>query len=551
MSTTRAPARRASLSRTALGTVVPTAVRRTRVRMVRSDPVVDWVVTLAVTFLALFLRLWDVGSPKAFLFDETYYAKDAWSLLHNGYVTNYVAHANGEILAGHVTGLFQKTPEMIVHPNVGRWLIAAGEAVFGMDPTGWRIPSALVGALMVMVMVRLARRLTGSMLLGAVAGLLMCFDGLQLVLSRLALLDIFVAFFSLCAVSCVVADRDWGRAKLARLLPEGTRLPPGSWGPRLWWRPWRLAAGVLWGLALGSKWDAIFPLAAFGLLMWFWDAGARRSFGVRGAVVKAALLDAAPAVLYVVVLPALVYLAAWTDWMIHARVYEIYLSDTQYGPPWGAYTKHPAHGFLTKAVRALRDLLHYHHDVLAFHTHGLIGAHHVYQSDPEGWLILNRPVGVDAQLGIHPGDQGCTAAPGSTCLRQVLLLGTPALWWFGTLAFLWSAVVWIGRRDWRYGVVTVGVLVTWLPWLRFDDRPIFSYYAMMTEPFLVIGATLLLGEMIGPATAGVRRRQVGAVAAGAVFLAVLLNFAWFWPIYTDGLLTTQQWLQRIWFKRWI
>ena len=539
------------LSRTARGTVVPSAVRRTRSRLVRGDPVVDWVVTLAVAILALFLRLWNVGFPNAFLFDETYYAKDAWSLIHNGYVTNYVKGANGDILAGHVTGLFEKSPEMIVHPNVGRWLIGAGEAAFGMDPTGWRVPSAIVGALMVLVMVRLARRLTGSMLLGAVAGLLMCFDGLQLVLSRLALLDIFVAFFTLCAVSCVVADRDWGRARLARLLPEGTQLPRGAWGPRLWWRPWRLAAGIFWGLALGSKWDAIFPLAAFGLVMWLWDAGARRSFGVRGALLKAAVVDAAPAFLYVVVLPAVVYVACWTSWMVHASVYETYLSHTQYGPYWGDYLKHPAHGFLAKAVRALRDLMHYHHDVWVFHTTGLVNAHHIYQSDPQGWLILNRPVGVDAQLGIKPGEQGCTAAPGSTCLRQVLLLGTPVLWWFGTVAFVWSAVSWVGRRDWRYGLVTVGVLVTWLPWLRWDNRPIFSYYAMMIEPFLVLGATLLLGEMLGPATATVRRRQVGAVAAGAVFVAVLLNFAWFWPIYTDGLLTTQQWLERIWFKRWI
>jgi dolichyl-phosphate-mannose--protein O-mannosyl transferase len=559
VSTSSAPApevghgvgRRASLSRTARGTVVPSAVRRTRTRLLRTDPVIDWVVTLAVAFLALFLRLWDIGFPKAFLFDETYYAKDAWSLIHNGYVTNYVDKANGEILAGHVSGLFEKTPEMIVHPNLGRWLIGAGEALFGMDPTGWRIPSAVVGALMVLVMVRLARRVTGSMLLGAVAGLLMCFDGLQFVLSRLALLDIFVAFFTLCAISCLVADRDWGRAKLARLLPEGTGLSAGSWGPRLWWRPWRLAAGVFWGLALGSKWDAIFPLAAFGLLVWFWDAGARRSFGVRGAVLKSALADAAPAVLYVVLLPLVVYLACWTSWMVHASVYEASLSRNQYGPYWGDYIKRPAHGFFAKAGKALRDLANYHRDVLAFHTNGLLDAHHVYQSKPQGWLILNRPVGVDAQLDIKPGEQGCAAAAGSTCLRQVLLIGTPALWWFGTIAFVWSGICWIGRRDWRYGVVTIGVLVTWLPWLRWDDRPIFSYYAMMIEPFLVLGATLLLGEMLGPATATARRRQVGAIAAGAVFVAVLLNFAWFWPIYTDGLLTTQQWLERIWFKRWI
>ena len=102
---------------------------------------------------------------------------------------------------------------------------------------------------MVMVMIRLARRVTRSTLLGLVAGLLMCFDGLQLVLSRLALLDIFVAFFVLCAVSCMVADRDWVRARLARAVPPGTRLAPEAWGPLLLWRPWRLATGVFWGLA--------------------------------------------------------------------------------------------------------------------------------------------------------------------------------------------------------------------------------------------------------------------------------------------------------------
>ena len=112
---------------------------------------------------------------------------------------------------------------MVVHPEVGKWLIGLGELVFGMTPFGWRVASAIVGSLMVMVMIRLARRVTRSTLLGLVAGLLMCFDGLQLVLSRLALLDIFVAFFVLCAVSCMVADRDWVRERLARHVPSGSR----------------------------------------------------------------------------------------------------------------------------------------------------------------------------------------------------------------------------------------------------------------------------------------------------------------------------------------
>jgi dolichyl-phosphate-mannose--protein O-mannosyl transferase len=535
----------ASLSRTATGEVVPGAAERARPRAVDHDPVVAWAGAVAITLLAAFLRLWKLDFPKAFLFDETYYAKDAWSLVHHGYVTGYVADANDKILAGNLHGLWTNDPSMIVHPEVGKWLIGSAELVAGMTPFGWRLAPAIVGSLMVLVMVRLARRVTGSTMLGLVAGILMCFDGLQLVLSRLALLDIFEAFFVLCAVSCLVADRDWFRGRLARATTIG------GWGPRVLWRPWLLLAGLWWGLAIGTKWSAIFPLAAFGLLFWAWSAGARRSFGVRRPLAKSAILDAAPGVLYVVLLPLVVYVASWTGWLLHASVYEQHLSNTQYGPSWGSYLRHDAHGFFPELWQSLRSLWHYHQDVYNFHTKFLNSSTHVYQSNPLGWLVLNRPVGVDAQLDIAPGAQGCTATGSETCLRQVILLGTPALWWFGTAALVWSVVSWIARRDWRHGIVVVGVLVTWLPWLRYDDRPIFSYYAIVIEPFLILGAVLLLGEILGRAPAGSARRTAGAIAAGAVVIAVIVNFAWFWPIYTDGLLTQSEWVQRIWFHRWI
>ena len=381
------------LSRTATGLVVPSAAQRARLRVSDSDPALAWIGTAAITALAFFLRLWHLGQPRVFAFDETYYAKDAWSLLHFGYAQNYVAKANDEILSGHTTGLWNGTPEIVVHPEVGKWLIALGEWTFGMTPFGWRISSAVVGSLMVMVMIRLARRVTRSTLLGLTAGLLMTFDGLQLVLSRLALLDIYVGFFILCAVSCMVADRDWTRERLARVVPPGSHLDPSSWGPRLLWRPWRLATGVFWGLAISTKWTALFPLAVFGLLMWFWDAGARRSFGVRRALWKSAVIDAAPAVAYVVVLPLLIYLVSWTGWLMHSGVYEHYLSHNQYGPYWGSYVRHDAHGFFPELGQSLRSLWHYHQDVYAFHTGFLNDSTHVYQSNPEGWLVLNRPVG--------------------------------------------------------------------------------------------------------------------------------------------------------------
>jgi dolichyl-phosphate-mannose-protein mannosyltransferase len=523
---------------------------RARLRARDADPWLAWAGTLGVTLLALFLRLRDLGRPDVFAFDETYYAKDAWSLVNFGFVQGYADGADESILGGQTEGLWNGDPSMVVHPELGKWLIGLGELAFGMNPFGWRVASAVTGALMVLVMVRLARRVTRSTALGLFAGLLLTFEGQHLVLSRLALLDIFLAFFVLCAVSCTVADRDWTRARLAEILGE-TRLGPRDWGPMLWWRPWRLAAGVFWGAAISTKWTALFALAAFGILMWLWDAGARRSFGVRLAVLRSALMDATPALAYVVLLPAVLYLLSWTGWLLHAGAYEQTLSDTQYGPYWGSYLETDAVGFFPELWQSLRSLGHYHHDVYAFHTQFLDDSTHSYQSSPWGWFWLNRPVGVATELDIPPGDQGCAAAADSTCLRQVLLLGNPVVWWAGSLALLWSLVAGVVKRDWRHLLVLVGVAATWLPWFRYADRPIFSYYSSLSLPFLVLSLTLLVGGLAGQGTGSPRRRLLAAVVAGALLGGTVLAFAWFWPVWTDGLLTREEWLQRMWFSRWI
>jgi dolichyl-phosphate-mannose-protein mannosyltransferase len=567
--------RRTGLSRTVDGRALPAARERARGRARVEDPFVGWVAALSVGLLGLFLRLWKLGTPHEFLFDETYYAKDAWSLLHFGYAHNYTngEKANAAILAGNPDGLWKDTASMAVHPDLGKWLIGLGEKAFGMDPFGWRVASAVVGSLMLVLMVRLVRRMTGSTFLGVVAGLLLCFDGMQFVLSRTALLDIFVAFFILLAVHCHVADRDWSRARLALLLePDGGRVTSGS-GPvrRLLWRPWLVAAGVSWGLACGTKWEAVYPLAAFGLLTFFWSAGARRSFGVRAALLRSLLADGVPAFVSVVVVGLLVYLATWTGWLLHAHQYEEDLSSSQYtqftgqghcddktyvsdnpdtSARWPTAKEKDASG-LGEVSQSLRSLWYYHQDVYTFHTHFLNCSTHPYDSKPSGWLLLNRPVGVDADTKIQPGTQGCHAPEGSDCLRVITLLGTPALWWGGCLAVIAAAMLWIGARDWRYGVAVVGTLSTWLPWLQYDDRPIFSFYAVVTVPFMVLAATLLMGRMLGRSAAPTPRRTIGVIVSGVFFVLVLLNFAWFWPVYTDQLLTHREWLDRIWFTRWI
>ena len=44
-----------------------------------------WLVTIGITAMAFVLRVINLGFPHKVIFDETYYAKDAWAILVSGY----------------------------------------------------------------------------------------------------------------------------------------------------------------------------------------------------------------------------------------------------------------------------------------------------------------------------------------------------------------------------------------------------------------------------------------------------------------------------------
>lgn len=124
-----------------------------------------WIGPLLVTLLAGVLRFWNLGHPKAVIFDETYYAKDAWGLVHRGFEVNWDKNANDLILSGgHVT--IPADAAYVVHPPVGKYVIGIGELLFGFDPFGWRFMTALLGTLSVLMLCRIGRRLFRSTFLG-------------------------------------------------------------------------------------------------------------------------------------------------------------------------------------------------------------------------------------------------------------------------------------------------------------------------------------------------------------------------------------------------
>src|SRR5579862_5129935 len=271
-----------------------------------------WLGPLLVTAFVAWLRFDRLQVPRAVVFDETYYAKDAWSILQHGVEGNYVSNANTLMLQGHTASLFVPCSgtgcgEYVVQPELGKLLIAVGEAMFGLDSYGWRFFSAVFGTLAILLICRIARRMTRSTLLGCIAGLLMSMDGLEFVLSRTGILDIFLMFFVLAAFGCVLIDRDASRARLAEAV---ARRQGGDSGPFLGMRKWLVIGGIFLGLAVGTKWIAAWYIVGFGALVIAWDIGARRAAGlprfVRGAFREALLLPVT-----FIVIPLVVYVASW------------------------------------------------------------------------------------------------------------------------------------------------------------------------------------------------------------------------------------------------
>jgi dolichyl-phosphate-mannose--protein O-mannosyl transferase len=553
-----------------------------------------WLGPLLVTAFGAFLRFNQLGKPDKVIFDETYYVPDALGILRYGVEHNYVSARNSMLVRGN-THIFTSGGEFVVHPPAGKVLIAFGEWTFGVNSFGWRFATAVIGSLAILLLARITRRMTRSTLLGCVAGLLMALDGLEFVMSRTALLDIFLMFWVLAAFGCLVVDRDVTRARLAAAVdgamgraggrPMGgpavgtvtgaaggtahgadladtdlggadlagtdlggadlggadlaatdlAGLEParagGAWRQRIPW--WRVGAGVCIGLALASKWDAIWYLLGLTALVIAWDIGARRAAGLPngflGTLRRHRWMPA-----WFGVLPIVVYLITWSGW---------FFTSTGYDRQWAGQN-----GIHTPVISALASFVQYQKQMLQFHL-GLT-THHPYQSQPWTWLVMSRPVAFFWQCPAGGTHGACASAKA----QEVLAIGTPLIWWASIATLLVCVAWWLTRRDWRAGALLLAVAVGWLPWFWFalhDHRTEFFFYALEFEPFLIMSITLCLGLILGSARASAMRRTVGAAVVGAYLLGVLLNFAYMYPILTAKVIPYTTWLSQMWYHGWI
>lgn len=221
-------------------------MRKITDRLKRLHPVT--IILLAIIFVAIVSRLWHLGLPTSYIYDEAYYVKYAKQFLDGTYWID-------------------------VHPILSEVLIALGIVIFGDHSWAWRLLPVLAGIAIIPLSYFIAARIFKNRWIGVLTAFLLTFDGMMLVQSRAALLDIFMTFFVLCGYLFFLKFLE--RDKLGYLA----------------------AAGAFFGLALSCYWVTV-PLWILVIVWFVWERRRRRKQWLWG-------------LLYLIVLPLVIYILSF------------------------------------------------------------------------------------------------------------------------------------------------------------------------------------------------------------------------------------------------
>jgi dolichyl-phosphate-mannose--protein O-mannosyl transferase len=180
--------------------------------------------------------------------------------------------------------------------------------------------------------------------------------------------------------------------------------------------------------------------------------------------------------------------------------------------------------------------------MLNFHT-GLTEKHS-YQANPWSWMIMGRPTSF-----FYASPKNCGS---DNCAQEVLAIGTPLLWWAGVFAVavvigFWFRALAKRTTEPALNLVILGITAGYLPWFFFQQRTVFTFYAVIFEPFMILAIIYCIKLLLDSSlNSGLRQ---GLVAAFVVI--IFLNFIYFLPLFTGEVITYDAWLQRMWMSSWI
>ncbi len=377
---------------------------------------------------------------------------------------------------------------------------------------------------------------------------------MAIVMSRTSILDGFLAMFALAAFLCVVKDQLMTQPALSAKLAEWDGLgdPRRGWrsawehltlrdrrpfaiGPNAGNRPWLFAAGICAGLASSVKWSGIYVLAFLGLFVALREVTCRWRAGHPTPIRGALLADVWWAFVLMVPTAILTYVASWFGWFTH--------------PAAHGHGRSGIAGFAGQ----LADLWLYHKEMWTFHN-GL-NTPHTYQSSPYTWLAQVRATSFYWNNG--EAVMGCRSGK---CASDVVALGNPLLWWVGIGALLLVIVATFYYRNWRVGIIALGYIALYVPWLAYAHRTIFVFYTVAFAPYVALAVAWMIGLLAGwvtidgspePAPASRQTQITGWVFAGLVTAAILGCALYFIPLWRGDVIDYDFWRAHMWLPSWI
>jgi len=477
-----------------------------------------------VSFVMLYVRYW---FPPEKIFDEVYFARAAEEYLQRRYI-------------------YEST-----HPPLTKLLVTLSTILFGGlahgDTTfGWRFLSVVAGAVAVVLLFLLAKRILRSSMFAVYAALLFMADGMHYVQSRIATPEGFVVCFSLatlyafCRYWDAVAEHPAQGAKPVEWLRHAAEvvgaLTLGFAFTLVRFAPETIAARIVAAILIsagiyatyrivrerpfGTTWMLAFAFSAAMLIASKWYGV--MAYGVAALVVGYASVRAWVAkqdnpfptgtfIATAIAAIGIVYALVYTPHFVGLR-------DLQTLPP-RAYT-----------WSNIVDM-----QVGAYQYHAHLVATHPYASLWWTWPLDLRPVLYYAKYGNN------TAA-------MIYSLPNPLLLWSGLLGVAFTA--WLAWRTWNrgYALVVLTYLMQWLPWAR-SPRLAWEYHFYVDIPLIALCNTIAIKwiyEKLEPRDAIIAR----AVAIG--YLAIIIAaFVYFFPIYGGLTISSDERMARMWLPSWI
>lgn len=447
-----------------------------------------------------------VGEPGWYTgtyFDEIYHARTAYEHLHG------------------------QRPYETTHPPLGKLLMAAGIAVFGMTPFGWRFAGALVGVLMLPVLYLLAKQIFRRRDLATLAMSAFALDLMHYTQTRIATIDSFPVFFILLSYLFMVrymqtdvfaieegeAPRLFSKAFIKSLLPL-------------------FLSGIAMGLSIASKWIGMYSAVGLALLFFvtiirqyraadmsllltpkeLGPENEKRVAAARQFTFKRIVITCGFCVVFFILIPALIY----------------YVSYIPYLAPTGKVT-------VQRVWECQLGMYNYHS------TPGL-GMDHPFHATWYQWPFLSKPMWF-AQDKFEPAGYAST----------IMCFGNPWVFYIGAVCMVAVILCWMLKylrkeEAWKNGdgnltllVLVTGFAAQYLPWVLVP-RGTYMYHYFASVPFIIL-ATVWCVSLIPDRLKKLRYAVIGLYLIGA-----LAFFVMFFP-YASGWLTNTEWLNAMkWFS---